>query len=315
MTERVQFLSDDDLARCSPRSSQGGQVLRAFCPFHGSDHQRSLRVTSETGRFECFSCGAWGYLESARRQLKSTLSLPRPRLSRVLPVRPASTPAFALKERGPAGLPVVIERYWQYQTALAGSPGETYLIERGIPIQLAKQVGIGYCRPGLWLNPAREWKGGRLVFAHTTHRGEVVNLYGRAVGSEETIPRSLRHDHLPGAKAFFNGRALRSRGPLYVCEGAFDALALLAAGAANVVAIFGLGDWRWELARESSTIIIALDADGPGQRQAQSLAREGARLGKRVLWLEQDDYGGHKDPSAAWRMGTLRLPEDSLAMR
>jgi hypothetical protein len=36
-------LSEADLAACRPIVGEGGHVLRALCPFHGSDHQRSLR--------------------------------------------------------------------------------------------------------------------------------------------------------------------------------------------------------------------------------------------------------------------------------
>ena len=61
-------LSDADLAACKPVAGEGGHVLRALCPFHGSDHQRSLRVTVATGRFVCFACGAWGYLAEARER-------------------------------------------------------------------------------------------------------------------------------------------------------------------------------------------------------------------------------------------------------
>src|SRR2546426_6704750 len=47
----------------------------------------------------------------------------------------------------------------------------------------------------------------------------------------EQVPKAKRHDHLPGAKGYFNAAALQGdAGPLWVCEGAFDALALLAAG-------------------------------------------------------------------------------------
>src|SRR5437867_2889210 len=59
-------LSEADLAACGPMVGEGGHVLRALCPFHGSDHQRSLRVTVATGHFVCFACGAWGYLAEAR---------------------------------------------------------------------------------------------------------------------------------------------------------------------------------------------------------------------------------------------------------
>src|SRR6266478_4582475 len=37
-------LSEADLAACRPMVGEGGHVLRARCPFHGSDRQRSLRV-------------------------------------------------------------------------------------------------------------------------------------------------------------------------------------------------------------------------------------------------------------------------------
>jgi len=72
-----------------------------------------------------------------------------------------------------------------------------------------------------------------------------VNLYGRAVGPAEQVPKAKRHDHLPGVKGYFNATALQvGAGPLWVCEGAFDALALVAAGVRRVVAIFGVQDWR-----------------------------------------------------------------------
>ena len=53
MTPRVENLTitSAELAACQPIAGEGGHVLRALCPFHGSDHQRSLRVTVATGRF------------------------------------------------------------------------------------------------------------------------------------------------------------------------------------------------------------------------------------------------------------------------
>ena len=80
-----------------------------------------------------------------------------------------------------------------------------------------------------------------MVFPHTTPEGRLVNLYGRAVGIAEQVPKAKRHDHLPGIKGYCNAAALQAgAGPLWVCEGAFDTLALLAAGVPRVVAIFGV---------------------------------------------------------------------------
>src|SRR3989442_2606150 len=61
-------LTDAELAACKPVAGEGGHVLRALCPFHGSDQQRSLRVQLSSGRFVCFACGAWGYLAEARER-------------------------------------------------------------------------------------------------------------------------------------------------------------------------------------------------------------------------------------------------------
>ena len=52
-----------------------------------------------------------------------------------------------------------------------------------------------------------------------------------------------------------------------MCEGALDALVLLAAGVPRIGAIFGVQGWRWEWAREVHELVFALDADAAGQQQ------------------------------------------------
>jgi len=131
-----------------------------------------------------------------------------------------------------------------------------------------------------------------------------VNLYGRAVGTAEQVPKARRHDHRPGVKGYFNAAALQAgAGPLWVCEGAFDALALLAAGVPRVVAIFGVQGW----VREVCELVFALDADAAGQQQWRQLARHAALRGKHVAVLEPAAYGGHKDVNEAWVAGTLAV--------
>ena len=194
------------------------------------------------------------------------------------------------------------------QARRPGSRLPPVLRQRGISLGLAQQYGVGYAALGTWPHAARDWRGGRVVFPHTTLEGCLVNLYGRAVGTAEQVPKAKRHDHLPGAKGYFNAAALQGdAGPLWVCEGAFDTLALLAAGVRRVVAIFGVQGWRWDWAREVRELVFALDADAAGQQQWCTLAREAALRGKRVAVLEPAAYGGFKDASAAWAAGVLRL--------
>ncbi len=145
-----------------------------------------------------------------------------------------------------------------------------------------------------------------MVFPHTTLDGCLVNLYGRAVGTAAQVPKAKRHDHLPGAKGYFNATALQGdAGSLWVCEGAFDAMALLAAGVSRVVAIFGVHGWRWDWVRQVRELVFALDADAAGQQQWRQLARQAALRGKQVAVLPAAAYGGYKDASEAWVAGTL----------
>src|SRR5262252_9508346 len=322
-------LSEADLAACRPIIGEGGHVLRALCPFHRSDRQRSLRVQVHSGRFVCFACGAWGYMETARaqwreeQQRQATFRRPPARRQRVShrrqppPPRLPKPPAVAARQRAadppasPTPVPAppdLAQQLTAFQAALPGSRGATYLQQRGIPLALAQQLGVGYATPGTWPHAARDWRGGRVVFPHTTPDGCLVNLYGRAVGTAEQVPKAKRHDHLPGAKGYFNAAALHAgAGPLWVCEGAFDALALRAAGVARVVAIFGVQGWRWDWAREVRELVFALDADAAGQQQWHQLTRQAVLRGKRVAVLPAAAYGGCKDVSDAWARGVLAV--------
>jgi Toprim-like len=314
-------LSESDLAACRPIVGEGGHVLRALCPFHGSDRQRSLRVQVHSGRFVCFACSAWGYMDTARAQWRAEQQ--RQAAYRRPPARQPRgphrrQPLSPLPRQSAAHLPVppvpapvrsdLAQQLAAFQAALPGSRGATYLQQRGIPLALAQQYGVGYAAPGTWPHAARDWRGGRVVFPHTTPDGRLVNLYGRAVGTVEQVLKAMRHDHLPGAKGYFNTTALQAGpGPLWVCEGAFDALALLAAGVPRVVAIFGVQGWRWDWARVVHELVFALDADTAGQQQWRQLARQAALRGKRVAVLPAAAYGGCKDVSEAWATGVLAV--------
>jgi DNA primase len=307
-------ISEVELTRNRPLYTHGATRLRARCPFHGSDHQRSLSLDLETGRFRCFACGAWGYTQEARerrRQERSSL-IQRPSIQQnshlekgpsfqsiLCPVQPSNQPETPARSD-------LHELLCSYQQALPGSLGEIYLIQRGIPLDVARRAGVGYAAPGRWAHVVRDWKRGRLIFPHTTPDGTVVNLYGRAVGGDD-VPKATRHDHLPGTKGYFNTASIEhGSGPLFVCEGPFDALSLMAAGHDRSIAIFGVNGWRWEWIRLPRQLVFAFDADQAGAKWRE-LARQATILGKKVAFITPEDYGGHKDVNEAWKAGVLAV--------
>ena len=135
-------------------------MLRALCPFHGSDRQRSLRVQVHSGRFVCFACGAWGYMDTARaqwreeQQRQAAFRRPPARRQRMphrrQPPPPlARPPAAAARQRSahppapraPApARPDLAQQLAAFQAALPGSRGDAYLQQRGIPLALAQQL-------------------------------------------------------------------------------------------------------------------------------------------------------------------------------
>ena len=135
----------------------------------------------------------------------------RQRMPRQLPPPLPKPPAAVARQRSvespaPRGLTPAPSELAQelaaFQAALPGSRGAAYLQQQGIPLTLAQQCGVGYAGPSTWPHAARDWSRGRVVFPHTTPDGRLVNLYGRAVGTAEQVPKAKRHDNLPGVKAF-----------------------------------------------------------------------------------------------------------------
>jgi len=137
-----------------------------------------------------------------------------------------------------------------------------------------------------------------------------VNIYGRAVGADDRVPKALRHDHLRGPKGLLlPPGGLAGPGPLLLVEGAVDALAAAAAGWGQTVGCFGLSGWDWTAARSAGVreVVLALDQDEPGQEAAHGLARSGTLHGMTVGMLDPSAWNGQKDLAAAWLAGGLDL--------
>jgi hypothetical protein len=298
-----------------------GERLRAMCPIHGGDHQRSLSIDRSTGWGFCHCCHATVLVEA----LSSTLVF-------VGEGRP-------LTRRASAGLhPATITPGWQraevatlqatlpvMQAALASSRrAQRYLDERGVPLVTARTAGISYLSRAVWeqLSSAEEqhllkrWIG-RMLFPLTSPYGQ--GYIGRTLlrwepGMDENTHKALLDQ--PGAPrrwiktnpaGWFGGDALKhSEGPLILVEGGFDRLALLSAGMPpeSVLALVGTAarpSWlRW-LAPQLQSVVLALDGDSGGEEAMQRLAGEFQKAGLAVSLCPPPHDRWGKDWSERWR--------------
>lgn len=282
------------------RPGRSGDRLRYYCPIHGGDKQKSFELRPNGG-FKCFACGAWGFLEEAREEWKAAQkqngerkNRPRwlDRLARPVRRDPVEPPAEDLADK-----------LARFKAALQpGSIAARYLEWRGISLETAKKYELGYAANGEWPHikdgrPVRQWKYGRLVIPHTDPKGNIINLYGRAIGGDD-VPKADRHTHLPGPRGVFNAAALAAESVI-ITEGPFDALALIEAGYPNACAIFGVNGLRFEWLK-ARIVIFAMDQDAAGAEWRQ-LAAMVKLMGKEVYWIEPEAYAGCKDLAEAWQ--------------
>jgi hypothetical protein len=88
--------------------------------------------------------------------------------------------------------------------------------------------------------------------------------------------------------------------PLYLCEGPFDALALLAGGIPTAAAVLGVTGVRAEWLAGVRRVVICFDADAAGQEGRADLAFAAAAGGADVELLPCSVLGDRKDLGEYW---------------
>ena len=300
---------------------ESGERLRARCPVHGGDHQRSLSIDRATGWGYCHCCRATVLVEG----LSSPLVF-------------ASDGRSLRKRAGTGQHCATTTQDWQRaevaalrsalpltREALASSwRAGCYLDERGISLALALSAGVGYLSRAVWEQLSspeaqhllKRWIG-RILFPLASPSGQ--GFIGRTLlqwepGMDENTHKALLDR--PGAPrrwiktnpaGWFGGDALQhSEGSLILVEGGFDRLALLSAGipAESVLALVGtaarpLG--LLHLAPRLRRVVLALDADRSGEEAMTRLAEEFQQAGLAVSLCPPccDCWG--KDWSERWR--------------
>lgn len=300
---------------------RSGSGWVGLCPFH-AEKTPSFRVTPDKGTWHCFGCGLHGdafeFLQrhqgisfaEAVEQLAGQAGIPVGREA-----RGPSTPRYEAKFVPPKSRPsetVPVGQEAQAALDLArGHLGDAgaYLAGRRIPVELARRYGAGFLRQGESIEPG--FSGPRVVFPLTAPDGQIVNVYGRSTDPQAS--KKDRHRALSRPKGLFNAPALALDGPLWIVEGTFDAMALLAAGIEKVVAPIGLEGFDWAWLRGQREIVIGLDTDDAGRQAAEKMRDEARYRGHKASILDVACYGGCKDVSEAWAAHALVLPGQERA--
>ena len=315
-------LALDDL----PDWVQRGRRIRASCPIHGGDHQRSLSIETDgdaLGYGYCHSCRARVFVpelnpdEAVRRadgqeraaRAPSAADLLRPP-RRARPAPTAATPADWQREEV-AALVGLDERM---HARLTDARPLAYLAERGVPLEFAQTLGVGYIPADARLTgQLAKWRD-RIMFPLGSPDGR--GYAGRALalwkpGMDETAHKALL-ESTPGAPrrwektypaGWFNYDVLAIARYVVMVEGPFDLLALVASVSdQQLIATVGTAARMEWLPRNVWGVVLAYDADAGGQHAAAALARDAASAGLRVITAAPslaDGYG--KDWSERWR--------------
>ena len=285
----------------------------ACCPFH-EEKSPSFHVDDRRGFYHCFGCGASGdHVKFLReRENMGFMEAVEALAGEAGLEMPRRDPAAAARAEKGRGLAAVMEEAVKfYRAQIRGAAGRAaldYLRGRGVAEATMARFELGYApagrrhlfealaakgvseaqliEAGL---AARPEDGGapydrfrdRVMFPIRDAQGRCVAFGGRAM-SQEARAKYLNSPETPifdKSRTLYNlgpGRAAAATaGGVVVVEGYMDAIALVEAGVANVVANLGTALTEhhlrllWRCAEEP---VIALDGDAAGRRAAARVA-------------------------------------------
>lgn len=288
---------------------------RACCPIHGGDNPTALMIDWETGWARCYACGdAWAIrVEDHPDAWKSGNDSKR---SHTMNPPQSQEKRYSEARSDPQGIPHssdalrdgLLRAVATAAEALPSSPGAAYLAERGIPIDVACELGIGWGTRGAL--------AGRVVFPLSGPDGIPTSATARRIYETENQrdPKYRALDRKAGyVKTLFNGGAIgharQSGHPLIVVEGPLDAAACVAAGLPLVVAIGSTSYAHPDHFAGLAMVILALDADKAGQDGRRALWLELVARGVDVLLLPADALEGCKDLGEYWQQHHAMPPQ------
>lgn len=288
-----------------------GKNYFAICPFH-DDTNPSLSISKDKQIFKCFVCNEAGNVFTFIQKYKKIpymravkevadivgidFKLAEPRQTQVM-----DSKIKVLYE-------ILKDTVLFYKNSLMSSQLATdYCKKRDISLEVIEHFSIGYSpnfdnlisyllakgykkediyRSGVAIENEGVLKdrfANRLIFPITDLNGNVVAFSGRVIEKSDMA----KYVNSPETEIFTKGNTLynyygalsfiKKEKKMYICEGFMDCIALWKAGITNSVALMGTAFTKEHLKLFKYlgvTIILTLDADNPGNINANKLANE-----------------------------------------
>ncbi len=262
-----------------------GPPNRKCCPLCGQHKpkdavHRSLSLDRASGVWNCFRCGHGGKVKEAwKTGTPAPLTVKAVRQQKLQSAfgLPGAVPPGAIGEqnpqteqgRGGEDPPKFDWRSaWEVAPPLEGTGGEQYLSRRCIPCSVASLAGARFCV---------NWHGHPSLLFPIRDRGkELVAVQGRAVRGHAKITHGPKKEGAFFAPVLFNGEQsfdpLDAKAPaIILTEAPIDALSVATCGF-PALALCGTSGPSWlHLACGLRRVLLAFDADDPGDRAARHI--------------------------------------------
>ena len=294
------------------QSVKQGKDYAICCPFH-DEKTASLIISPQSNLFNCFGCGAAGSVIDwviktqgvSFRHAVEILHADVPALA-AQPVKRSTTKKLDVLLSEDAEAQQLLNQVTDYyhQTLKQTPDALAYLESRGLgDAELIDRFRLGYANRtlgyhlpeknrkagaelrgklqeiGIYRDSGHEHFNGSLTVPIFNMDGDVVEVYGRKVGSA-LRKGTPRHLYLPGAHAgVWNADGLVDQKEVVLCEALIDAMTFWCAGYRNVTASYGtqgFTDDHLALFKGYGIerVLIAYDRDQAGNAAAEKLARQ-----------------------------------------
>lgn len=285
---------------------KSGRGYVGLCPFH-NEKTPSFHVNDEKGIFHCFGCGTGGDIFGfIMRYNNLTFSEAVAELAHRagLRIEKGSLPDGRKLTKGVLFKLNMVASSFYHSMLIESADGRgarDYLRKRGIPLETAREFGLGYAPSGwdvlvrfltekkaplkmaeeIGLIIKRKSKDGyydrfreRIMFPIRDIDGRTLGFGGRTLTQEEPKYTNSPESEIYRKRGVLYGLdrardSIRKSGQVLIVEGYMDFLSLYSAGIKNVVATLGTSLTREHvllIKRYTDKVVVVLDGDESGER-------------------------------------------------